>query len=121
MTMSPSRNAAQSAAKVLDARYTSRLPASPEKLAGLRHEVVELPLHVARPGLRAYELDPPRLRMGLYRTILAEGQHEDLVTLRNCDLPLAEWPVLRTPVSRHVQQVREEAFPDLAGAGSVAA
>ncbi|MFF4393487.1 hypothetical protein ACFY0G_43260 [Streptomyces sp. NPDC001552] len=121
MTMSSSRSAAPSAAKVLDARYTSRLPASLEKLARLQHGVVELPLHVAWPGLRAYELDPPRLRMGLYRTILAEGQHEDLVTLRNRDLPLAQWPVPRTPVSRHVQQVQEEAFPDLAGAGSVAA
>ncbi|MFD7912765.1 hypothetical protein ACFV30_18920 [Streptomyces sp. NPDC059752] len=121
MTMPSSRSAAPSAAQVLDARYTSRLPASLEKLAGLQHEVVELPLHVAWPGLRAYELDPPRLRMGLYRTILAEGHHEDLVTLRNRDLPLAQWPVLRTLVSRHVQQVYAEAFPDLAGAGSVAA
>lgn len=121
MVMPPSSSAEPSAAEVLHARYAGRLPASLEKLAGPRHGVVELPLHVAWSGLRAYDLDRPRLRMGLYRTVLAEGQHEDLVTLLNRDLLLAQWPVLRTLVSRHVRQVWEEAFPELATAGSAAA
>ncbi|MFD9406820.1 hypothetical protein ACFWBN_07300 [Streptomyces sp. NPDC059989] len=112
---------APSAAEVLHARYAGRLPASLEKLAGPKHGVVELPLHVAWSGLRAYDLDRPRLRMGLYRTVLAEGRHEDLVTLLNAELLLAQWPVLRTLVSRHVRQVWEEAFPELATAGSAAA
>ncbi|MCX5612976.1 hypothetical protein OHB39_36305 [Streptomyces sp. NBC_00047] len=116
-----SSSAAPSAAEVLHARYAGRLPASLEKLAGPRHGVVELPLHVAWSGLRAYDLDRPRLRMGLYRTLLAEGQHEDLVSLLNRDLLLAQWPVLRTLVSRHVRQVWEEAFPEFASARSVAA
>lgn len=121
MVMLSSSSAAPSAAEVLHARYAGRLPASLEKLAGPRHGVVELPLHVAWSGLRAYDLDRPRLRMGLYRTVLAEGQHEDLVTLLNRDLLLAQWPILRTLVSRHVRQVWEEAFPELASAGSAAA
>ncbi|MET9325058.1 hypothetical protein ABZX75_33725 [Streptomyces sp. NPDC003038] len=121
MVMLSSGSAAPSAAEVLHARYAGRLPASLEKLAGPRHGVVELPLHVAWSGLRAYDLDRPRLRMGLYRTVLAEGQHEDLVTLLNRDLLLAQWPVLRTLISRHLRQVWEEAFPELATAGSAAA
>ncbi|MFD5618246.1 hypothetical protein [Streptomyces yangpuensis] len=106
---------------MLRARYTSRLPASLEKLAGPEHGVVELPLHVAWSGLRAYDLDRPRLRMGLYRTVLAEGQREDLVNLLNHDLLLSQWPVLRTLVSRHVRQVWEEAFPELTTGGTAAA
>ncbi|MFD9723171.1 hypothetical protein [Streptomyces sp. NPDC059072] len=106
---------------MLHARYSGRLPASLEKLAGPRHGVVELPLHVAWSGLRAYDLDRPRLRMGLYRTVLAEGQHEDLVSLPNRELPLAQWPVLRTLVSRHLREVWEDAFPELAPTGSAAA
>ncbi|MCX4546671.1 hypothetical protein [Streptomyces sp. NBC_01565] len=121
MVMLSSTGPAPSAAEVLRARYVSRLPASLEKLAGPQHGVVELPLHVAWSGLRAYDLDRPRLRMGLYRTVLAEGQHEDLVNLLNRDLLLAQWPVLRTLISRHLRQVWENAFPELTTAGSAAA
>ncbi|MFI5868501.1 hypothetical protein [Streptomyces sp. NPDC051546] len=122
MVMLSSSSAAPSAAEVLHARYADRLPASLEKLAGPHHGVVELPLHVAWSGLRSYDLDRPRLRMGLYRTVLAEGQHEDLVTLLNHDLLLAQWPVLRTLVSRHLREVWEDAFPELlAATGSAAA
>ncbi|WP_331761953.1 hypothetical protein [Streptomyces sp. NBC_01546] len=112
---------APSAAEVLHARYAGRLPVSLEKLAGPEHGVVELPLHVSWSGLRAYDLDRPGVRMGFYRTVLAEGQHEDLVTLLNRDLLLAQWPILRTLISKHVWQVWEEAFPELATAASVAA
>ncbi|MFE2341150.1 hypothetical protein ACFXCR_16840 [Streptomyces sp. NPDC059431] len=121
MVMPSSTNPAPpSAAEVLHARYAGRLPASLEKLAGPGHGVVELPLHVAWSGLRAYDLDRPRLRMGLYRTVLAEGRHEDLVALLNRDLLVAQWPVLRTLVSRHLRQAWEEAFPELAAPGSAA-
>ncbi|MEU6214688.1 hypothetical protein ABZ891_32945 [Streptomyces sp. NPDC047023] len=117
MAIISSGSATPSAADVLYARYAGRLPASLEKLAGPQHGVVELPQHVAWSGLRAYDLNRPRLRMGMYRTVLAEGQHEDLVTLLNHDLLLAQWPVLRT----HVRQAWEDAFPELAIAGSAAA
>ncbi|MFJ9343742.1 hypothetical protein ACIRP0_31335 [Streptomyces sp. NPDC101733] len=120
--MEPSADpAARPAGEVLYARYAGRLPASLEKLSGPAHGVVEVPLHVAWSGLRAYDLDRPRLRMGLYRTVLAEGGHEDLVTLLNHDLLVAQWPVLRTLISRHARTAWEDAFPELAPAVTSAA
>ncbi|MFD6180635.1 hypothetical protein [Streptomyces goshikiensis] len=101
------------AAEVLRERYTNRLPASLGDLAGPSRGVVELPLHVAWSGLRAYDLDRPRQRMSLYRTVLAEGQRDDLTALLDRDLLTEQWPVLRTLVSRHVRQVWEERFPQL--------
>ncbi|MCY0944826.1 hypothetical protein [Streptomyces antarcticus] len=120
VTVSPA-SSAPSAAEVLYARYAGRLPASLEKLTGPDHGVVHLPLHVAWSGLRAYDLDRPRLRMGMYRTVLAEGQHEDLVHLLNRDLLITQWPVLRTLVPRHLRQAWEEAFPELTAEESPAA
>ncbi len=114
MVMEPfDDSAARPAGEVLYARYAGRLPGSLQKLAGPEHGVVEVPLHVAWSGLRAYDLDRPRLRMGLYRTVLAEGGHEDLITLLNRDLLVAQWSVLRTLISRHVRTAWEDAFPEL--------
>lgn len=120
-TPSPSPTPGPSAAEALYARYAGRLPASLDRLAGPAHGVVELPLHIAWSGLRSYDLDRPRLRMGLYRTVLAEGRHEDLLRLLDRDLLLAQWPVLRTLVSRHIRQAWEDAFPELTPGGSAAA
>ncbi|MFE9636980.1 hypothetical protein [Streptomyces sp. NPDC006463] len=108
-------------ADVLRARYAGRLPASLSKLAGPLGGTVELPLHVAWSGLRSYDLDRPRQRMSLYRTVLAEGQRDDLTAYLNQDLLVEQWPVLRTLVSRHIRQVWEEAFPQLADQASTAA
>ncbi|MDH2393874.1 hypothetical protein QCN29_35000 [Streptomyces sp. HNM0663] len=109
------------AAEVLHARYAGRLPASLEDLAGPAHGRVELPLHIAWSGLRAYDLDRPRQCMSLYRTVLAEGQHDDLLRLLDHQLLLAQWPVLRTLVSRHIRRAWEDAFPTLADAGRTSA
>ncbi|MGW7003662.1 hypothetical protein ACWGCW_12735 [Streptomyces sp. NPDC054933] len=108
-------------AEVLHDRYAGRLPASLDDLAGPSHGQVELPLHVAWSGLRTYDLDQRRQRMSLYRTVLAEGQHDDLVALLSRDLLLAQWPVLRTLISRHIRRVWEEAFPALAARTPTAA
>ncbi|MFC9295780.1 hypothetical protein ACFTWH_10770 [Streptomyces sp. NPDC057011] len=110
-----------SAADVLRARYAARLPASLADLAGPVSGTVELPLHVAWSGMRAYDLDRPRQRMSLYRTVLAEGHREDLTALLDEGLLAAQWPVLRTLVSRHVRQVWEDAFPRLTDHSSAAA
>lgn len=104
------------AGEVLRARYAGRLPERLEDLAGPAAGRVELPLHVAWSGLRTYDLGKPRLRMSLYRTVLAEGQRDDVVALLDRDLLIAQWPVLRSLVSRHVRQAWEEAFPRLADA-----
>ncbi|MEV8536721.1 hypothetical protein [Streptomyces sp. NPDC051211] len=109
------------AADVLRARYAGRLPASLDDFVGPPSGQVELPLHVAWSGLRTYDLDRPRQRMSLYRTVLAEGQHDDLVRFLHRDLLAAQWPVLRTLVSRHVRQIWEDRFPTLASAGRTSA
>jgi hypothetical protein len=121
MVPQPTPSSSPSAAEVLRGRYTSRLPARLEDLAGPVTGRVELPLHVAWSGLRTYDLDRPRQRMSLYRTVLAEGQHGDLTTLLDRNLLLDQWPVLRTLVSRHIRDVWEDSFPELARRTSTAA
>ncbi|MGC0372495.1 hypothetical protein B7767_42245 [Streptomyces sp. 13-12-16] len=115
------RSLEPSAAEVLRARYAARLPDRLEELTGPVHGRVELPLHVAWSGLRAYDLDRPRQRMSLYRTVLAEGRHQDLLAFLNRDLLASQWPALRTLVSRHIRDVWEDAFPELAREASAVA
>ncbi|MEV5957514.1 hypothetical protein ACFXDF_31560 [Streptomyces sp. NPDC059426] len=81
-------------------RYAGRLPDALEALAGPAHSFVDLPLHIAWSGLRTYDLDRPRQRMSLYRSVLAEGQREDITCFLNRDLLLALWPTMRTMISR---------------------
>ncbi|MFJ2008487.1 hypothetical protein [Streptomyces chartreusis] len=116
-----SRSLEPSAAEVLRARYARRLPSRLDELIGPTHGSVELPLHVAWSRLRTYDLDLPRQRMSLYRIVLAEGQRHDLLTFLNGDLLTSQWPTLRTLVSRHIRDVWEDAFPELARKASAAA
>jgi hypothetical protein len=74
---------------------------------------VELPLRIAWSGLRTPDLDLPRQRMSLYRTVLAEGMRDDLSRFLNRDILLELWPVLRKLISRAIKDVWEEAFPEL--------
>ncbi|MHC5903593.1 hypothetical protein ACVNF4_06720 [Streptomyces sp. S6] len=98
---------------VLHERYARRLPAALDDLTGPDHGSVELPLHIVWSGMRTYDLDRPRQCMGLYRTVLAEGQRADITHFLNRDLLLVQWPVMRTMISRHVREVWESAFPEL--------
>lgn len=52
--------------------------------------------------------------MSLYRTVLAEGQHDDLIAVLDRALLIEQWPDLRRMISRHIRDVWEEAFPELA-------
>ncbi|MFE1776015.1 hypothetical protein [Streptomyces sp. NPDC059008] len=99
--------------ELLCAQYAKRLPTQLEDLNGPAHGTVDLPLHVAWSGRRSYGLEQPRSRMGLYRTVLAEGQRQDLIDILNRDLLIAQWPVLRTLISRPIRDVWEAAFPEL--------
>ncbi|MFE7130305.1 hypothetical protein ACFVIM_05565 [Streptomyces sp. NPDC057638] len=103
----------QVASEIVRARYASRLPGKLEDLTGPRCGQVTLPLHMVWSGLRTYDLDRPRSRMSLYRVVLAEGQHDDLVAYLDSGLLIAQWPVLRTLISRVVRDVWEAAFPSL--------
>ncbi|MFF4837768.1 hypothetical protein [Streptomyces sp. NPDC001315] len=100
-------------AEVLRDRYRSRLPERLEELAGPVEGTVDLPLHVVWSGRTSYSLDRPKSRMTLYRTVLAEGQREDLAACLHHRLLAEQWPVLRRLVSPYVREVWEEAFPEL--------
>lgn len=102
-------------------KFVRRLPGALEELHGPRHGVVQLPLHVAWSGLTAFDLDRPRSRMSLYRTVLAEGLHDDLCRYLDHDLLLELWPVLRNLIGRAVREAWEESFPGLAPATGGAA
>ncbi|KAB1141640.1 hypothetical protein F7R91_32000 [Streptomyces luteolifulvus] len=102
-------------------KFRRRLPESLAELHGPAHGVVDLPLHMAWSGMTSYDLGKPRQRMGLYRTVLHEGLHDDLPRYLNQDLLLQLWPVLRTLVGRTVRAVWEDAFPQLASRTRAAA
>ncbi|QKW07562.1 hypothetical protein HUT18_15430 [Streptomyces sp. NA04227] len=110
----PARFPVPNAFEVLCRQYAERLPECLEDLTGPGHGTVDLPLHVVWSGRRSYTLEQPRSRMGLYRTVLAEGQRQDLVDFLNRDLLISQWPVLRTLISRPIRHVWENAFPELA-------
>ncbi|MEV0281681.1 hypothetical protein AB0I22_35580 [Streptomyces sp. NPDC050610] len=59
--------------------------------------------------------------MGLYRTVLAEGQHDDLAAFLNPHLLTGQWPVLRTLISRPIRDAWEAAFPELTTRAATAA
>ncbi|MFG3021584.1 hypothetical protein ACGFZQ_24050 [Streptomyces sp. NPDC048254] len=102
-------------------KFRGRLPESLDELHGPIHGVVDLPLHMAWSGMTSYDLGKPRQRMGLYRTVLHEGLHDDLPRYLNQDLLHELWPVLRTLVGRTVRAVWEDAFPQLASRTRAAA
>ncbi|MGW1917633.1 hypothetical protein ACWCQS_45040 [Streptomyces sp. NPDC002076] len=103
----------RSIASLLRARYKRRLPSSLDELTGPEHGMVELPLHIAWSGLRILDLDLPRQRMSVYRTVLAEGMRDDLCRFLNKGILLELWPVLRKLISTAIKDVWEEAFPEL--------
>ncbi|MBO0805549.1 MAG: hypothetical protein J2P25_21035 [Nocardiopsaceae bacterium] len=97
----------------MEAMYRSRLPHSLDDLVGPDHGTIQLPLHVAWSGLTAMDLDRPRQCMSFYRTVLHEGQRDDLTAYLNHDLLVGQWPVLRNLVSPAITKVWEAAFPEL--------
>ncbi|MFE2545046.1 hypothetical protein [Actinacidiphila glaucinigra] len=102
-----------SAFELLRDQYALRLPASLDELTGPAAGTVDLPLHVAWSGRRSYGLGQPRSQMSLYRTVLAEGQRQDLITFLDRGLLIAQWPVLRTLTSRPLRDAWENRFPEL--------
>ncbi|MEW1649081.1 hypothetical protein [Streptomyces sp. NPDC091219] len=110
-----------SAFEMLREQYARRLPASLDELTGPKAGTVELPLHVVWSGRRSYGLEQPRSRMSLYRTVLTEGQRQDVVSFLHRELLVAQWPILRTLISRPLRDAWEDRFPELATHTSAAA
>lgn len=102
-------------------KFRHRLPESLDELHGPAHGVVDLPLHMAWSGMTSYDLGKPRQRMGLYRTVLHDGLHDDLPRYLNQDLLLQLWPALRTLVGCTLRSVWDDAFPQLASRTRAAA
>ncbi|MEV6020711.1 hypothetical protein [Streptomyces sp. NPDC051997] len=121
MAVRSSRFPVPDALELLREQYAKRLPARLQDLTGPTHGSVDLPLHVAWSGRRSYDVEQARSRMSLYRTVLAEGQRQDLVAFLNRDLLLGQWPVLRTLISQPLRDAWEEAFPELAATRGVPA
>ncbi|WP_456156756.1 hypothetical protein [Streptomyces mirabilis] len=93
-------------------RRVASAPTSLNELAGPKHRMVALPLHIAWSGLRILDPDRPRQRRSLYRTVLAEGMRDDLCRFLNKGILLELWPVLRKLINTAIKDVREEAFPE---------
>lgn len=103
---------------VLRNRYRSRLPATERPGPSLQRH--SRPAAARGPvGAQQFSPGPVQARMSLYRTVLAEGQCEDVVSFPNRGLLIAQWPVLRRLISRFVRGVWEETFPELAGSRGV--
>lgn len=88
--MSVHSTSTPSAYEMLREQYASRIPASLNELAGPTVGTVDLPLHVVWSGRSSYGLGQPRSRMSLYRTVLAEGQQQDLIASLNRGLLIAQ-------------------------------
>ncbi|MEU0355120.1 transcriptional regulator [Streptomyces cyaneofuscatus] len=80
-----------------------------------------MPFQLAWSGLSEFDLGQPRLRMSYYRIVLSEGTHDDLVESLHRDLLLTMWPTWRMLISRHIRDVWDGAFDELAGSGGGAA
>ncbi|WP_327354014.1 hypothetical protein [Streptomyces sp. NBC_01304] len=95
-----------------------RLPGSLDELAGPVTGTVELPLHLAWSGLRAFDLGNTKLLLGMYRIVLNNGLRDDFVAYLDGDLLVAHWPILRKMLGRGVRTVWEDTFAELREAGS---
>ncbi len=91
-----------------------------ELLAGPTSGVVNLPRHLKWSGSSRYDLDSPGRIVDLYRTVINEAATpSDLYAYLNEATLRQLWTSMWLPVA--IRQAWEERFPELAGAGGVAA
>ena len=69
---------------------------------------VELPLHVAWSGRRAYDVGVEDQRLVLYALLLAEAQREDLERFVHCESLVRIWPRLRFLLGPHARREWEQ-------------
>ncbi|MFG3063984.1 hypothetical protein ACGFYM_36270 [Streptomyces sp. NPDC048231] len=100
------------------AHVAERLPASLEELSGPAIGPVELPRHLAWSGLTIFDLSDEQLLLGMYRVVLANGMHEDLIAYLNADILGRHWPRLRIALGRGVRSCWEQRFPQLMAAAA---
>ncbi|MFI1036002.1 hypothetical protein [Streptomyces sp. NPDC020951] len=100
------------------AHVAERLPSYLEELSGPATGAVELPLHLAWSGLRRFEVGDEKLLLGLYRIVLTNGLHDDLIGYLNADLLVRHWPRLRIALGKPVRTCWEQRFPELVAAAA---
>jgi hypothetical protein len=76
------------------AGLAARLPASLADLHGPEQGVVVLPPHLARPGLREFDVADDRVRRSLYGIVLTRGNRGDMARFVNARLLRRDWPLL---------------------------
>jgi hypothetical protein len=84
--------------------YGRRLPASLDDLRGPAAGKVELPVHVAWSGRRAYDVGDDNQRLVLYALLLAEAQREDLEQFLHRESLVSMWPRLRQLLGPHARR-----------------
>ena len=91
------------------------IPTSLSKLRGTAHGLIYLPLHVRavpRTG-RIVDIDNDWDRRTAYNDLLTDGLLEDILSLINRDLFIADWPHQWLP--RSIALAWEQKFPELTG------
>jgi len=86
------------------ARLGGRLPASPDDLHGPERGVIVLPRHLARPGLREFDVSDDRLRRSLYGIVLTQGRRNDLARFVNARLLRKDWPLLSASLDPKIRR-----------------
>jgi hypothetical protein len=76
------------------AGLTGRLPDSLDDLHGPEQGVVVLPRHLARPGLREFDVADDPARRSLYGIVLTQGRRNDMARFVNARLLQRDWPLL---------------------------
>lgn len=84
--------------------YGRRLPASLDDLKGPLIGTVDLPIHVAWSGRRAYDVGDTDQRLVLYALLLAEAQREDLEQFLHREALVSMWPRLRRLLGPHARR-----------------
>ncbi|MCX4580651.1 hypothetical protein OHB41_47535 [Streptomyces sp. NBC_01571] len=74
---------------------------------------MELPLHLAWSGLRAFDLGDEKLLLGMYRIVLLNGRYVDYTRYLDAALLVAHWPILRKMLGGGVRTAWEDRFTQL--------
>jgi hypothetical protein len=89
------------------AGLAGRLPASLADLHGPEQGVVVLPPHLARPGLREFDIADDRVRRRMYGIVLTRGRQNDMARLVNARLLRLDWPLLRGSLDPKIRRACE--------------
>jgi hypothetical protein len=94
-----------------------RFPETVDDLHGPERGVIEVPRHLACPGLREFDGTDEAARHSLYGLVLTQGRRNDMARLINPHLLAKDWPVLRESLDLKVRKSCERYLRGLPIAG----